>query len=87
MRTFVAGTTRIDVIAHISQEGLELDRLVLSGFEGSETTANAAFQTLVERYGGKPLAEYALAPQEINLIDLPAEATLQHTLMRRAAVR
>ena len=74
MRTFVAGTTKIDVIAHISQEGLELDRLVLSGFEGSETTANAAFQTLVERYGGKPLAEYALAPQEI---DLPGEAVLQ----------
>ena len=67
MRTFVAGATKIDVIAHISQEDLELDRLVLSRFEGSETTANAAFQALVERYGGRPLAEYALAPQEIEL--------------------
>ena len=59
MRTFVAGETKIDVIAHISQEDLELDRLVLSRFEGSETIANAAFQTLVDRYGGRPLAEYA----------------------------
>jgi hypothetical protein len=67
MRTFVAGETKIDVIAHISQEDLELDRLVLSRFEGSETIANAAFQTLVERYGGRPLAEYALAPPEIDL--------------------
>jgi len=74
MWTFVAGTTKIDVIAHISEEGLELDRLVLSRFEGCETTANAALETLVERYGGKPLAEYALAPQEI---DLPGEVTLQ----------
>jgi hypothetical protein len=46
---------------------LELDRLVLSRFEGSETIANAAFQALVDRYGGKPLAEYASAPQEIDL--------------------
>jgi hypothetical protein len=68
MRTFVAGTTKIDVIAHISREDLELDRLVLSRFEGSETIANAAFRTLVDRYGGRPLAEYALAPPEIHLI-------------------
>jgi hypothetical protein len=67
MRTFVAGATKIDVIAHISQEDLELDRLVLSRFEGSETIANAAFQALVDRYGRRPLAEYALAPQEIDL--------------------
>jgi hypothetical protein len=67
MRTFIAGTTRIDVIAHIGLENLELDRLVLSRFEGSEPVANAAFQALVQRYGGKPLAEYALAPQEIEL--------------------
>jgi hypothetical protein len=53
------------VIAHISLEGLELDRLVLSGFEGSETTANAAFQTLVDRHCGGPLAEYAMAPERI----------------------
>ena len=52
---------------HISQEDLELDRLVLSRFEGSETIANAAFRTLVDRYGGRPLAEYASAPQEIDL--------------------
>ena len=68
MRTFIAGTTKIDVIAHISREDLELDRLVLSRFEGSETIANAAFRTLVHRYGGRPLAEYALAPPEIDLI-------------------
>ncbi len=68
MRTFVAGTTKIDVIAHISREDLELDRLVLSRFEGSETIANAAFRTLVDRYGGRPLAEYALAPPEIDII-------------------
>jgi hypothetical protein len=67
MRTFVSGTTRIDVIAHISREDLELDRLVLRRFEGSEVTANAAFQTLIDRYGGKPLAEYAMAPREIAL--------------------
>ena len=67
MRTFVAGATKIDVIAHISQEDLELDRLVLSRFEGSEAIANAAFQTLVDRYGGRPLAEYASAPREIDL--------------------
>jgi hypothetical protein len=79
MRTFMAGTTKIDVIAHISQEGLELDRLVLSRFEGCETTANAALQTLVDRYGGRPLAEYASAPQEIELTDLSGEATLQQT--------
>jgi hypothetical protein len=57
-----------EVIAHISREDLELDRLVLSRFEGSETIANAAFGTLVNRYGGRPLAEYALAPPEIDLI-------------------
>jgi len=67
MRTFVAGSTRIDVIAHISREDLELDRLVLYRFDGSETIAKAAFQTLVDRYGGRPLAEYALAPQDIDL--------------------
>jgi hypothetical protein len=67
MRTFVAGTTKIDVIAHISREDLELDCLVLSRFEGSETIANAAFRTLVDRYGGRPLAEYALAASEIDL--------------------
>jgi hypothetical protein len=68
MRTFVAGTTKIDVVAQISREDLELDRLVLGRFEGSETIANAAFRTLVDRYGGRPLAEYALAPPEIDLI-------------------
>ena len=67
MRTFVAGATKIDVIAHISREDLELDQLVLSRFEGSETIANAAFQTLIDRCSGRPLAEYASAPQEIDL--------------------
>ena len=57
MRTFVVGTTKIDVIAHISREDLELDRLVLSRFEGSEMIASAAFQALVDRYRGRPLAE------------------------------
>jgi hypothetical protein len=47
MRTFIAGTTKIDIIAHISREDLELEGLVLHRFEGSESTANAAFQTLV----------------------------------------
>jgi hypothetical protein len=65
MRTFVADTTKIDVIAHISLEGLELDRLVMKGFKGSEAIANAAFQTLVDRYCGKPLTEYAAAPEQI----------------------
>jgi hypothetical protein len=60
------GTTKIDVIAHISREDLELDRLVLRRFEGSETLANAAFQTLVHRYRDRPLAEYAMAPQEVE---------------------
>jgi hypothetical protein len=67
MRTFVVGTTRIDVIADISREDLELDRLVLSRFEGSEMIANAAFQVLVDRYRGRPLAECALAPPEVEL--------------------
>jgi hypothetical protein len=67
MRTFMAGTTKIDVIAHISSDDLELDRLVLRRFEGSEPVAVAAFQTLVDRYGGRPLAEYASAPSEIDL--------------------
>ena len=66
MRTFVVGTTKIDVIAHISRGDLELDRLVLSRFEGSETIANAAFQALVDRYRGRPWAEYALAPPEVE---------------------
>jgi hypothetical protein len=67
MRTFVVGTSKIDVIAHIGREDLELDRLVLSRVEGSEVIANAAFQVLVDRYRGRPLAEYALAPPEIEL--------------------
>jgi hypothetical protein len=61
------GTTTIDVIAHIGPDNLELDRLVLSRFEGSQPVANAAFKSLVERYGGRPSAEYALAPREIDL--------------------
>ena len=67
MRTCIVGTTKIDVVAHISREDLEVDRLVLSRFEGSEMIANAAFQTLVDRYRGRPLAEYALASPEIEL--------------------
>jgi hypothetical protein len=67
MRTFIVGATKIDVVAHISGEDLELDRLVLSRFEGSELVANAAFQALVDRYRGRPLAEYASAPSEIEL--------------------
>jgi hypothetical protein len=67
LRTFVVGTTKIDVAAHISREDLEFDRLVLRRFEGSEALANAAFQTLVDRYRDKPLAEYAMAPQEVEL--------------------
>jgi hypothetical protein len=67
LRTFVVGTTIIDVAAHISREDLEFDRLVLRRFEGSEALANAAFQTLVDRYRDKPLAEYAMAPQEVEL--------------------
>ena len=50
MRTFFSDTTKIDVIAHISGDDLEVDRLVLRRFEGSETTATAAFQKLVARY-------------------------------------
>ena len=67
MRTFIAGTTKIDVVAHIGLDNLELARLVLSRFEGSEPIADAAFQSLVQRCGGRPLAEYALAPCEIDL--------------------
>jgi hypothetical protein len=67
MRTFFSDTTKIDVIAHISGDDLEVDRLVLRRFEGSETTATAAFQKLVARYRGRPLAEYAVAPSEVAL--------------------
>ena len=35
MRTFLADTTKIDVIAYISGDDLEVDRLVLRRFEGS----------------------------------------------------
>jgi hypothetical protein len=63
MRTFFSDTTKIDVIAHISGDDLEVDRLVLRRFEGSETTA----EKLVARYCGRPLAEYAVAPPEIAL--------------------
>jgi hypothetical protein len=52
---------------HPLRADLELNRLVLCRFEGSETIANAAFQALDDRYGGRPLAKYALAPQEIDL--------------------
>jgi len=52
----------------VIQEGGPGRRLtVLSRFEGSETIANAAFQALVDRYRGRPLAEYALAPPEVEL--------------------
>ena len=67
LRIFVIGSTKIDVIAHISSEDLELDRLILGRFEGSETLANAAFQTLVDRYRDRPLAEYAVAPPEVEV--------------------
>jgi hypothetical protein len=39
MRRFVARTTKIDVVAQISREALELDWLVLSRFDGSATVA------------------------------------------------
>ena len=67
MRTFVVGTTKIDVIAQISREALELDQLVLSRVVGSPTIAREAFGKLVNRYRGKPLAEYAVASPMINL--------------------
>ena len=66
MRTFVTGTTKINVVAQISQGALELDRLVLSRFEGSRTIAHEAFGKLVDRYRGKPFAEYAMASRTIN---------------------
>jgi hypothetical protein len=74
MRTFVVGATKINVIAQISHEVLELDRLVLSRFDGCATVANAAFRTLIDRYRGRPLAEYARAPQEIDLCSLASKA-------------
>jgi hypothetical protein len=61
MRTFVAASTKIDVVAQISRQALKLDWLVLSRFQGSHTIAHQAFRTLVDRYGGRPLAEYAVA--------------------------
>jgi hypothetical protein len=67
MRTFIAGATKIDVVAQISREALELDWLVLSRFEGSPIIAHGAFRKLVDRYRGKPLAEYAMASPMIDL--------------------
>jgi hypothetical protein len=67
MRTFLVDTTKIDVIAHISGDDLQIDRLFLRRFEGSETAATAAFQKLVDRYCGRPLADYAVAPPQIAL--------------------
>jgi hypothetical protein len=49
---------------HVQYLGIGDSRLYVRRFEGSETTANAAFQKLVARYCGRPLAEYAVAPQE-----------------------
>ena len=67
MRTFKTGTTKIDVVAQISRDALELDQLVLTRFQGSAAIANTAFRALVERYCGKPLAEYAIASADIYL--------------------
>jgi hypothetical protein len=67
MRTFLVDTTKIDVIAYISGDDLQIDRLFLRRFEGSEAAATAAFQKLVDRYCGRPLAEYAVAPSLIAL--------------------
>jgi hypothetical protein len=69
MRTFVAETTRIDVVAQISQEGLEIDRLVLSRFEGSRTIAHEAFGKIGRSRRSKPPAEYTIASQLINEAD------------------
>ena len=65
----MADTTKIDVIAHTQrQKTLKLIGSILRRFEGSETAATAAFQKLVDRYCGKPLAEVMrVAPQEIAL--------------------
>jgi hypothetical protein len=76
MRTFVVGTTKIDVVAHISREDLELDRLVLSRFEGSETIANTAFQALVET-AEKPQTTKRATPVR----------TRRHVVPRRSATR
>jgi hypothetical protein len=50
MRTFVVGATKINVIAQISHEDLELDRLVLSRFDGSPTVADAALAAIATMY-------------------------------------
>jgi len=44
MRTFKTGTTKIDVVAQISRDALELDQLVLTRFQGSAAIANTAFR-------------------------------------------
>ena len=69
MRTVGTGTTRIDVVAQIGGGALELDRLVPGRLEGSRAIAHEAFGKLVDRRGGKPLAESAMASQLINEAD------------------
>jgi hypothetical protein len=70
MRTFFSDTTKIDVIAHISGDDLEVDRLVLRRFEGSETTATAAFQKMVARYCGRPWRSMQWLPRRSLSADL-----------------
>ena len=66
MRTFIAGTTTIDVIAHIGPDKNSTG-WCLAVLKDQSRLQNAAFKSSVERYGGRPLAEYALAPREIDL--------------------
>ena len=85
MRTFFSDTTKIDVIAQISGDDLEVDRLVLRRFEGSEITATAAFQKLVARYCGRPLAEYAVASPESLSADLLSGRRIRNAPSAEAA--
>jgi hypothetical protein len=85
MRTFFSDTTKIDVIAHISGDDLEVDRLVLRRFEGSEITATAAFQKLVARYCGRPLAEYTVAPRRSLSADLLSGRRIRDAHQPKAA--
>ena len=53
MRTFKTGTTKIDVVAQISRDALELDQLVLTRFQGSAAIDSSIGRALLRQTIGR----------------------------------
>jgi hypothetical protein len=68
MRTFVAGTTRVGLVAQISREALEPDCLVLARFAAAPTIAHEALRRLVNRDRRKKAS-----PAACNALDFCAQ--------------